>query len=389
LQRLIACTGASRTENPAAERNVKKVCFVLNNFVGTGFEGGGGKVSYRLINMFSLNRHSVDIVCGSTTETSYPGINRIVVINRPYGKTPSELEAFFADVNKRISIEGYDAVISDNITPHADISLVQYHSEEHRLQLHGATAVLRRLSKIDRIRKQNEWARQSPRRVIAVSQSIKNDLVKNLRIPPEKIGVVYPGVAVDDVANEHDPAGRVSGKIFTFGFVATGFSTKGGYIFLQALRRLARQGHHFKARIVYPEYEKRRLMRMLVRYYGLEPYTEFIPYQKNVKGYYASLNCLVMPSVHEAFGLVALEAMANKLPCIVSSVSGVSELIQDGINGLVFDMTGRSDVNLAARMSFVLENGEQGRQIGQKGYETALRYNWNKTYADFVKEINL
>jgi glycosyltransferase involved in cell wall biosynthesis len=377
-------------ECSAAGWNVKKICFVLNNFVGTNFAGGGGKVSYRLINMFSRNsRYSVDILCGSTTEPTYPGINRIVVIDRPYGKKPSELEAFFAEVHRRISREGYDAVISDNITPHADISLVQYHSEEHRLQLHGATAVLRRLSKINRIRKQNEWARQSPRRVIAVSHSIKNDLIANLHIPREKIGVVYPGVAMEDVTSGHDPAGSASARIFTFGFVATGFSTKGGYVFFKALRELARQGHHFKTRIVYPGYEKRRLMRMLVRYYGLEPYTEFIPYQKNVKDYYASLSCLVMPSVHEAFGLVALEAMANRLPCIVSSVSGVSEIVQDGVNGFLFDMKGIPAMNLADKMSLVLENSEHIRQIGQNGYETALQYSWDKTYEDFVEELNL
>jgi glycosyltransferase involved in cell wall biosynthesis len=375
--------------NRVTREKMEKVCFILNRFVGHNFYGGGGKVSYRLIKTLCRAGYIVDIICSGTTVDDYPGINKIIVIDKPYGKKPSELEAFFAEVRKHALREKYVAVISDHITPHADVSFVQYHTIEHRLRQHGITSIFRRLSKIERINKQREWARQSPRRFIAVSHAVKNDLITNLHVPPEKIGVVYPGVDIDEMSDGCSAPFRQLATPFTFGFVATGFSTKGGYVFFKAIQELARQGHQFKARIVYPEYNKKLWVRMLAKYYGLERYTEFIPYQQNVRDYYSSIQCLVMPSLHEAFGLVALEAMANNLPCIVSSVSGVSELIQDGVNGFVFDMRGKSHNNLNVKMSFVLNNNDVLRSIGQKGYETALEYTWDKTCADFVKEINL
>ena len=43
-----------------------------------------------------------------------------------------------------------------------------------------------------------------------------------------------------------------------------------------------------------------------------------------------------MPSELESFGLAALEAMACKVPSIATRVGGVPELIDDGVNGLLY-----------------------------------------------------
>ena len=44
-----------------------------------------------------------------------------------------------------------------------------------------------------------------------------------------------------------------------------------------------------------------------------------------------------MPSVHEPFGIVALEAMARGIPLIASNVGGLPDFVKDGENGLLFD----------------------------------------------------
>jgi len=51
---------------------------------------------------------------------------------------------------------------------------------------------------------------------------------------------------------------------------------------------------------------------------------------------------MLMPSEMESFGLAALEAMACQTPAIATRVGGVPELIDDGINGLLFEV---GDVN--------------------------------------------
>jgi N-acetyl-alpha-D-glucosaminyl L-malate synthase BshA len=45
---------------------------------------------------------------------------------------------------------------------------------------------------------------------------------------------------------------------------------------------------------------------------------------------------MLLPSQLESFGLAALEAMACKVPAIATRVGGVPELIDDGVNGLLY-----------------------------------------------------
>jgi 1,2-diacylglycerol 3-alpha-glucosyltransferase len=68
-----------------------------------------------------------------------------------------------------------------------------------------------------------------------------------------------------------------------------------------------------------------------VRFVGLKSTEEILPY-------YAFAHAFVLPSSCEPWGLVVNEAMAAGLPVIVSNRCGcASDLVQDGVNGFVFD----------------------------------------------------
>jgi glycosyltransferase involved in cell wall biosynthesis len=60
---------------------------------------------------------------------------------------------------------------------------------------------------------------------------------------------------------------------------------------------------------------------------------------------------MLMPSELESFGLAALEAMACRVPAIATSVGGVPELIENGVNGCLFPV---GDVESMAQCAIAL-----------------------------------
>jgi N-acetyl-alpha-D-glucosaminyl L-malate synthase BshA len=69
---------------------------------------------------------------------------------------------------------------------------------------------------------------------------------------------------------------------------------------------------------------------------GVADRVDFVGKQENVNELLALSDLMIMPSEMESFGLAALEAMACCVPAIATRVGGVPELIESGVNGLLY-----------------------------------------------------
>lgn len=97
--------------------------------------------------------------------------------------------------------------------------------------------------------------------------------------------------------------------------------------------------------------------------------------QEDLSEAFNDYDVLVMPSLFESFGRVALEAMACGLPVIVSDNAGVSELVVEKINGLVF-ATGSVDA-LVDKMKWFCDNLANYESMSQSARCTALKNSWD------------
>jgi len=103
----------------------------------------------------------------------------------------------------------------------------------------------------------------------------------------------------------------------------------------------------------------------------------FLPPRKDVEFYYAAADAYVGPSLEDTFALPPAEAMACGLPVIVSAEAGVSEIITDGLDGLI--LKDPRDANaLVAMIRRLYEDREFGAQLGQKAAETTQQYTWER-----------
>ncbi len=94
--------------------------------------------------------------------------------------------------------------------------------------------------------------------------------------------------------------------------------------------------------------------------------------EENLPKVYAACDVFVLPSVSrlEAFGIVALEAMATAKPVIVADIPGVREVIEDGREGLLAEPMNARD--LAEKIRRLLADPEARRVMGQRGREKVL-----------------
>lgn len=76
----------------------------------------------------------------------------------------------------------------------------------------------------------------------------------------------------------------------------------------------------------------------LARKYGVQDRIHFLGKQDNVNELLPLADLMLMPSEMESFGLAALEAMACSVPAVATRVGGVPELIQNGVNGRLYEV---------------------------------------------------
>ena len=107
----------------------------------------------------------------------------------------------------------------------------------------------------------------------------------------------------------------------------------------------------------------------LVHALGLTDRVHFLGKQDEVHALLPLADLLLMPSKLEAFGLVALEAAACRVPTIATNAGGVPELIEDGVNGRLLAVGDVDGMALAAIE--LLENEEKLDQLATAARHTA------------------
>lgn len=100
--------------------------------------------------------------------------------------------------------------------------------------------------------------------------------------------------------------------------------------------------------------------------------------------YIKNCDILVFPNSPQTWGLTALEAMALGLPAIVSSGSGVSEVLTDGENAIVYQ-AGNVDM-LTEKITKYLNNEKELKKIAKNGQKYILdTFSWDKFTEDIEK----
>ena len=100
-------------------------------------------------------------------------------------------------------------------------------------------------------------------------------------------------------------------------------------------------------------------------------YTGRIDHDK-IPNYLAALDVLVHPTYREGFGMVLQESMAMEVPVITTDIPGPSEVIEDGVSGVLVPVRDASALRLA--MEDFYEHQEKYKQYGKNGRIRVEKY---------------
>src|SRR6266702_5203277 len=195
-----------------------------------------------------------------------------------------------------------------------------------------------------------------------------------------KIRVIPNGVEASRFNNGHQPQPiptGVSEDRKTILYVGRIVREKGIFTLLDAFEKLRKQGKDVSLVLVgegplKEDLAKEVLRRKLNDRVKLAGFVD----EKKLVSLYNSSDAFVLPSHYEPFGMVALEAMASRVPVVVSDVGGLSEIVEDGITGVKVPA---SDPHaLAEGILRVLENPELSERLKKNAYQAVQEsYRWD------------
>lgn len=116
-------------------------------------------------------------------------------------------------------------------------------------------------------------------------------------------------------------------------------------------------------------------LKEMVTQFRLEDLVVFAGYQENIPEVMRAFDICVMPSRQEAFGLVAIEAMAMECPIIISSGGSAEEIVGNEEFGLMVRPDDAFD--LRQRIRYLLDHPIERVQMGKKARKHVVA-NYNR-----------
>jgi colanic acid/amylovoran biosynthesis glycosyltransferase len=174
--------------------------------------------------------------------------------------------------------------------------------------------------------------------------------------------LIYAPLGIDaaEFAPREHPTSSPS-KLICVGRLAP---EKGQGLLLEAIAALNASGFPTHLRLVGDGPDRDFLERRAVEL-GVERQIEFAGWvdQNRLMSIYSETDLFVLPSLAEGIPMVLMEAMAMQIPCVAPCIAGIPELIEHGVEGMLYSVADVSD--LTDKIRNLLESPDLMRRIGR------------------------
>ena len=224
--------------------------------------------------------------------------------------------------------------------------------------------------------------------VIVPSGAVRDDVLRSLALPREKVHVVYEAPAsrfapIDPataraVVREHDVEPPY---ILSVGSLEPG---KNRARLIRALHALRNDGVCQQLVVVGQPAWRFEAERSLVRELGMERNVRFLGYvpDADLPAFYAAADVFALPALYEGFGLPVIEAMACGTPVLTSATGATAEVAGDA--AVLVDPLSVEAIGDGLRR--LLTDADLRAELRRRGIERAAQFSWRRA-ADETHEV--
>ncbi|OGH13693.1 MAG: hypothetical protein A2860_04580 [Candidatus Levybacteria bacterium RIFCSPHIGHO2_01_FULL_37_33] len=242
------------------------------------------------------------------------------------------------------------------------------------------------------------WGRYSikkAKKIITISKSSKNDIIKAYGVSENKISVIYPGVK----SEIQSASWRTKLKMQNSKLLKEKYRVKGDYILfvgtlqprknierlVEAFSRLKSKVKNLNLVIIGKKGWMYEDILNAPEKYNVSDRVKFLDSvsDEELPVFYQNAICFVLPSLYEGFGLPVLEAMKYGCPVITSNVSSLPEAGGDA--ALYFNPENVNDI--AEKIKKVIEDKTLREEMIQKGYQQIKKFSWEKTARETLQVL--
>ncbi|MDR1729677.1 MAG: glycosyltransferase family 4 protein [Prevotellaceae bacterium] len=214
---------------------------------------------------------------------------------------------------------------------------------------------------------------------VFISEHQKKDWESNLKISFEKYKVIFNPVKTIE---KTDKMSELSETI-VFGFMGSFEKRKNISLLIKVFSRLANEfpDRQMKLQLTGNGEEKGNLKKEINKLNSQK--IEVSDHSSDVTSFYSNIDVFILPSLSESWGLVALEALSVEKALILTSNTGLRELLKDNTDCIFIDPHSEDDLYQA--MKKVLLDEQHRKQLAKNGYDKIRKIDFNN---QFIAEFN-
>ena len=241
----------------------------------------------------------------------------------------------------------------------------------------------------------DRWSLQAPSQIVTVCEPFKRRLI-SYGVPPSRIAVLHNSVSVDRLneCQTDTPAstvaqtvsnGRLGNErvVLAVGRLSAEKAFADLIVAIDLLRR-SRRDLHIRLLILGDGPERYRI-EQLVRDLDLRDRVILLGHIPDVRPYYKQADLLAISSVTEGSPNVLLEAMANGVPVVATSVGGIPELVADRDTALLVEP--RNPQAMASAIDLLFSDPDLAETLAGNALKTIKRRRSPQNRARFLVEL--